>query len=44
MDITSPVKLREIDLNDLVGRKEVQLDIDEIRDYIEHRTVLITGA
>ncbi|HHX37475.1 MAG TPA: polysaccharide biosynthesis protein [Clostridiaceae bacterium] len=44
MDFTGPLTLRELDLNDLVGRKEVQIDIDEIRGYIEHRTVLITGA
>lgn len=37
-------RLREIDVVDLLGRKEVQLDIDSIKDQITDKVILITGA
>lgn len=37
-------QLREVDLNDLLRRTPVPLDVAGIRDYLEGQTVLITGA
>ena len=37
-------RLKEIDVDDLLGRDEVQLDIDAIKDQITGKTILVTGA
>ena len=37
-------QLREIDTQDLLGREQVQVNLDEIMGYIEHKTVLVTGG
>ena len=37
-------KLREIDIADLLGRKEVKLDQTSLQSNIEGKTVLVTGA
>lgn len=37
-------QLREVSLEDLLGRDPVNLDNDSIASYIEGRTVLVTGA
>ena len=36
--------IREVDLEDLLGRNPVTLDVDGIRQYLTDRTVLVTGA
>jgi FlaA1/EpsC-like NDP-sugar epimerase/dTDP-4-amino-4,6-dideoxygalactose transaminase len=36
--------LRDLDLADLLGREHAPVDNDEIADYIEGATVLVTGA
>lgn len=36
--------LRDVNFNDLLGRPPVQLDIQDIRNYLAGRTVLITGS
>jgi FlaA1/EpsC-like NDP-sugar epimerase len=36
--------LREIGIEDLLGRRSIQLDNDVIRSFIENKTVLVTGA
>ncbi len=36
--------LREVDIQDLLGRDQVEVDIDEIIGYIENKTVLVTGG
>lgn len=36
--------LREINIEDLLGRSPTQLDIDEIRKFIEGKTILVTGG
>ena len=36
--------LRDVNYEDLLGRSPVQLDMGEIRGYIDGRTVLITGC
>lgn len=47
-EITSGVvnvsKLKNIDVVDLLGREEVQLDIESIREQITDKTILVTGA
>ena len=37
-------QLRDVDIIDLLGRDEVQLDISGIRSFIEDQVVLITGG
>ncbi|MCI0408699.1 MAG: polysaccharide biosynthesis protein [Acidobacteria bacterium] len=37
-------QIRDVDLNDLLGRKPVQLDLDSVRKHLENRVVLVTGA
>ncbi len=36
--------LREIGIEDLLGRQSIQLDNEVIRQFIENKTVLVTGA
>ncbi|WP_066632866.1 polysaccharide biosynthesis protein [Desulfolucanica intricata] len=36
--------IREVEVEDLLGRRPVSLNIDEIADYLTGRVVLITGA
>lgn len=40
----SGVKLRELGIEDLVGRRASTVDTTAIRNYLQDRTVLITGA
>lgn len=37
-------KLREIDVVDLLGREEVQLDMNSINDQLTNKVILVTGA
>lgn len=37
-------KIRDVDLEDLLGREPVRVDLDEICGYIENRRVLVTGG
>ena len=37
-------RLRPLQLEDLLGRKQINIDLDSIADYLKGRTVLITGA
>jgi FlaA1/EpsC-like NDP-sugar epimerase len=37
-------QLRNVEVQDLLGRERVELDIDEIRQVIKGRVVLVTGA
>ncbi len=37
-------KLRRVDVSDLLRRKQVELDVAPISDYLYERTVLVTGA
>lgn len=41
---TSVSKLKEIDVVDLLGRDEVELDIESIQDQITGKVILVTGA
>lgn len=40
----SVTKLKDIDVVDLLGRDEVKLDIDSIKDQITNQVILVTGA
>lgn len=37
-------KVRDVDIEDLLGREPVKLDIEEISSYLEGQTILVTGA
>ncbi|HPV06348.1 MAG TPA: nucleoside-diphosphate sugar epimerase/dehydratase [Aggregatilineales bacterium] len=37
-------QIREVDVEDLLRRESVRLDLKEIADYLEGRTVLVSGA
>ncbi len=37
-------QIREVELDDLLGRDPVKLDTDGVRDWISGRTVMVTGA
>ncbi|KPU45371.1 UDP-N-acetyl-alpha-D-glucosamine C6 dehydratase [Oxobacter pfennigii] len=45
LDTDSPLgSIRDIDIEDLLGRAPVMLDIDNIADYLNNKTVLVTGG
>ena len=37
-------KLREVEIEDLLGREPVQVNLDEILDYVRGKVVLVTGG
>ena len=37
-------KIRDVDVEDLLGRESIKLDYDGISDYINEKTVLVTGG
>ncbi len=37
-------KLREVEIEDLLGRESVNVNLDEIMDYVSGKTVLVTGG
>lgn len=37
-------KVRDVDIEDLLGREPVKLDNDEISSYLEGQTILVTGG
>jgi len=41
---TSIKKLRNIELEDLLGRETVKLDMEKIKSFIHERSILVTGA
>jgi FlaA1/EpsC-like NDP-sugar epimerase len=41
LDIT---RLREVDINDLLGREQVSLDTEDIGHFLQGKVVLVTGA
>jgi FlaA1/EpsC-like NDP-sugar epimerase len=38
------IKLRELQIEDLLGRESVDIDLDALSDYINSKRVLVTGA
>ncbi len=37
-------KLRHVEIEDLLGREQVQVNLEEVIGYIENKTVLVTGG
>ena len=37
-------QIRDVDINDLLGREAVQLDTDAVEAFIRGKTILVTGA
>ncbi len=37
-------KLRPVQIEDLLGREPVKIDIDTVTDYVRHKVVLVTGG
>ncbi len=37
-------QIRNVDINDLLGREVVQLDLNIIEDFLRHKVILVTGA
>ena len=37
-------KIRDVDIEDLLGREPIKVNIEEMSGYIEERTVLVTGG
>lgn len=37
-------KLRPVNIEDLLGREEINVNIDEIMDYVCGKTILVTGG
>ncbi len=37
-------EIRDVDVEDLLGRDPIQVDLQGIANYVEHKTVLVTGA
>jgi FlaA1/EpsC-like NDP-sugar epimerase len=37
-------QIKDVDLNDLLGRDPVKLDIERIKSYLEGKRILVTGA
>lgn len=40
----SPLKLRDVDIVDLLGRDEIKLNMREISGYLEGKNILVTGG
>ncbi len=43
-DEVSVTKLREVEISDLLGRKQILVNMDEITEYIRGKVVLVTGG
>ena len=39
-----PLKVRDVNILDLLGRDEIRLNTEEISGYLENRTILVTGG
>jgi len=37
-------QIRDVDINDLLGRETVHLDLDSIQTFLTQKTILVTGA
>nr|WP_225877760.1 nucleoside-diphosphate sugar epimerase/dehydratase [Alkalibacter mobilis] len=37
-------QIRDVQIEDLLGREQIKLDTDEIREFLKYKTVMVTGA
>ena len=37
-------KLRAVQIEDLLGREPIKINLDEVMEYLEGKTVLVTGG
>ncbi|TJX12824.1 polysaccharide biosynthesis protein [Tissierella creatinini] len=37
-------QIRDVQIEDLLGREEIKLDIDELSDFIESKVIMVTGG
>lgn len=37
-------QIRDVDINDLLGREAIHLDLDMIENYLKNKVILVTGA
>ncbi len=37
-------QMRDVEINDLLGREEIQLDMEQIRSFLANKVILVTGA
>lgn len=40
----SIAKIRDVDVNDLLGREAIQVNLDSIMNYVSNRIIMVTGA
>lgn len=40
----SVAKLKDVDVNDLLGREPIEVDLDQILDYVSDKIVMVTGG
>lgn len=40
----SVVKLKDVDVNDLLGRDPIEVDLDSILGYVENKVIMVTGG
>ena len=41
---TDPLRVRDVNIQDLLGRDEIKLNTEEISGYLENRTIIVTGG
>ena len=37
-------KIRDVEIEDLLGREPIKTNLKEISDYVENKVVLVTGS
>ncbi len=44
VDVSKAIKLKEVEIEDLLEREPIEVNLVEIMDYINNKTILVTGA
>lgn len=42
--MSDPLKVRDVNITDLLGRDEIHLNVEEISGYLQNKTILVTGG
>ena len=42
--VVSVNSIREVQIEDLLGREEIRIDIDEVKNYLRGKTIMVTGG